>query len=154
MATQLEVPFKHTVHSAKSPEDTLAYLQNYPESVGKNLEELQEFKEIEPGVFLWGFESFKFKSLELKIEFATRFDCETPLKIRISPIQGGYTSWLKGDWTLQPSDGGTDIIFDVNFLIEAPVPRLVKAVVVPFARRELTHLLERFMVNVGKALNQ
>jgi hypothetical protein len=151
MAVTLDIPFKASIKSARSPADTLAYLTNWKASLGGAFPGVRAFREVEPGIYAWEFEEVGYQSFKLKIAFQTRMQASPPDKASVTPHSGAHRLSLQ--WNVQPEGTGSRAALDLNFTVELPVPGLMKGLVAGFARTELTKLLERYAANVEKALS-
>ncbi len=151
MAVSLDIPFKASLHSVRSPADTLAYLSKWEESVGKQFPGLKSFRQTDPGIYAWEFQEVGYQNIKLAIAFSTQMRATPPLSATVSPHSGPHKLFLQ--WTVSPDGKGAKADLDLKFNVELPVPGLLKALVSGFARTELTKLLERYAANVEKTLS-
>jgi len=151
MSAILEIPFRASIRSPRPAEETLAYLSNWPESVGKQFRGLKSFRETSPGVYSWEFEEVGYQSFKLTIAFSTKSET-TATVASLNPMPGPHRLRLK--WTVAPEAKGCRADLDLNFTVELPVPGIMKGLVSGFAKTELTKLLERYAANVEQALKK
>lgn len=151
MAVTLEIPFRASVPSHRSPEETFAFLSDAQASLGQQFPGLRRFVETSPGVHAWEFEEVGFQSIKLKIAFHTMMAITPPNRVDITP--GEEPHRLSLHWLVRPEDHGAVADLKLNFTVEIPVPGLMKGLVSGFAKTELTKLLERYTANVEKALS-
>lgn len=152
MALKLDIPCGGSFISHKSLEETYAYLSNLQVAIPENFPGLETFREQSPSVFYWCFKEFEFKSVKIKIEYATVFQFSDPSHISFSALDGPYSSLVSGEWKLSALENGTQVNFRMSFQVELPIPRLMKALVAPLAERELHRLYDRYVQNVAKSL--
>ncbi len=149
MSATLEIPFRAKIRSPRSAAETLAYLSNWPESVGRQFKGLKSFMETSPGVYAWEFEEVGYQSFKLAISFSTKAEA-TATTASLLPASGPHQLSLK--WSVAPDGNGSRADLDLNFTVELPVPGIMKGLVSGFAKTELTKILERYAANVEKAL--
>ena len=90
MAVLLEIPFRASVPSGQSAEQTFAFLSDWPESFGKSFPGLSHFKALSPNVYTWEFDEVGYQSFRLKIAFTTEMKASAPGRIEVASQPGPH----------------------------------------------------------------
>jgi ribosome-associated toxin RatA of RatAB toxin-antitoxin module len=132
---------------AQDAPNVLAFLKNYQEALPPFFPGLHRFEQQGPHVYLWEFEPLRYGGKQLTISFTTRFD-ESDTNIRIYPHSSTSETQLKGEWSVNSTPDGCKLKMHFELEFSVPLPKLMKAMVVPLASTELSKLFERYAENL------
>lgn len=150
MAVRVEVPYRRSFVLNKNPQEVFDYLWDVRRSVPENFPGLEHFDEVQKNTYRWSFEKIGYSGYEFGIRLVTAFSSTDSNKIEVRPVAESGASDFTGSWSLSPSGGGTEIVFDAKFVVELPIPFFVKAVAVPLAQSEIKKLFDRYVDRVAK----
>ena len=127
----------------------IGFLKNYQEALPSFFPGLHRFEQQGPQIYLWEFEPLRYGGKQLTISFKTTFD-ESENKIRITPVAPPTETNLKGEWSVSAVPEGCTLKMHFELEFSVPLPKLMKAMVVPLANTELSKLFERYADNLQK----
>jgi carbon monoxide dehydrogenase subunit G len=152
MAVKIDVPYRQSIASAKSPEETFRYLADFERAIPGNFPGLETFTKQGEATYHWSFEKVKYNNYEFHIQVVTRFEMGPGHTIKLVSVPKPGHSSLTGSWNVEPQGSGSRITFTVDLQTELPIPFLLKAVAAPITQKELGKVFDRYLANVGKAL--
>jgi ribosome-associated toxin RatA of RatAB toxin-antitoxin module len=134
---------------AQKATTVISFLKNYQEALPSFFPGLHRFEQQSSHVYLWEFEPLNYGGKHLTIAFTTRFD-ESDTCIRIYPHSSTSDTQLKGEWSVTSAHNGCNLKMHFELEFSVPLPKLMRAMVVPLASTELSKLFERYAENLKK----
>lgn len=150
MAVEITTDYMGSVEVPKSPDLVLAYLRDFEKAIPGNFPGLASFSPISGDTFRWKFKDVEHSGKVFKIEFSTKMSASGNF-ILIEPTGQGIGE-LQGAWKVDPSSGGSLIVFQAALKAEVPIPRLLKGIAGPIIQKELVNFFDRYLNNVAKTL--
>lgn len=150
MALRVEVPYHRVFTSKHSPQEAYDYFSDLEKSVPENFPGVEGFETVSEDTFRWVFEKVGYSGYEVQIKLITRFIKTAPTRIEVTPIAEPGACLFSGSWDFKPQGAGTQIDFNVKFVMDLPIPSFLRAMAVPLAQKEMTKLFDRYIDRVQK----
>lgn len=148
MAVKVDIPFKGNIEVPGPLESVRAYVTAWEQNLVRNFPGLEKLEPKGPNEYTWIFQNFSYQSISFTLKTTTRFEVQGNVA-RIIPSGTDEMATFSGEWTFSGSEP-TRVRFTAQMELELPIPKLMKAMAQPLARKELGGLMERFLKNVEK----
>ena len=149
---QITVPFSKSLTSSVSLSDTFVFLSS-TDSTRKYFPGIQKLQLLYGNIHEWIFKKFSYGGYELDITFKTSIKLTPEGLIEIEPFPENEKTSLKAAWVIKEGVGKVTASFTADFKTELPLPSLMRAMIEPMAKKELTKLFDRYIDNVAQALS-
>jgi hypothetical protein len=149
VAIKIDIPFARAIKSQKNAQETFEFFSDLPKAIQAYFPGIEKLNWLNPSTLEWTFQNISYQSFNLAIQFATEVKISPMQSVELLPAKGPYKSSLTGSWRVLP---GGSVDFNVVFRIELPVPFLMKPMIDPIAKREISRLFEQYVNHVEQAL--
>ena len=152
MPIKVDVRYSKIIDCGMSATETFAYLSDLERAVPTNFPGIERFEPLDNRGYRWTFEKIAHSGYEMQIKLVTRFAIKTPNRIEMESLPEPGASTISGFWQVDSHNNKSKVQFDVDLMMELPLPFFVKGMAAPIVQKELTKLFDRYLSNVAKAL--
>ena len=136
-----------------SPEDTFRVLSDVPYSVS-HYPDVEGLEDEGAGVFRWSLKKMGTRGFSHRVVYACRYlnDADKGL-VTWNPVNDVGNCVTSGSWKISASGEGSSVVFKTDVILSIEVPRMLKSVAAPFARKSFEVQIARYLKNLRATLD-
>ncbi len=105
-------------------------------------------------LYRWEFKPIGIKGISIQVRYDVKFTTREPTEVSWETIPGSGNAEVKGKFTLKDAGGSTDATLSMDVTVDIPAPKLMMRVLKPFLDREIRDLVDGYLSNIKKALEE
>lgn len=157
MATKVSISADRSFDVPASKEQVFALIGDVPTSA-QNYPALEKLTDVSgahgANSYQWEMKPISVASITHQVVYGATYTIdEAAGNVKWSPIDGIGNSTIAGSWTVTENANGCTMAFNTSVELAVPVPRMMKSVAAPFAKKEFGEQLDKYLANIQAALS-